>query len=102
MKPRILAAAVLALGLATCTPEPAAAASSTGTAAGQRAAQTSVINCTKAGTLITCRYGTTGDVVPQLREYANCVTEDSCDWQWIAGQGSGAGDYRWFLTGSNS
>jgi hypothetical protein len=103
MKFRILAAvAALSLGWAGCEQAPAAASTITGTAAGHRAAQASVIGCTKNGTLITCRYGTTGDVVAQLRDYANCPTEDSCGWQWVPGQGSGTGDYRWFLTGSNS
>lgn len=68
-----------------------------GAGVGARLAQP--ISCTKNGTLWTCREGTVGNVVAQLQDYASCVVESDCRWEYAPGPGAHAADTRWFLTG---
>lgn len=100
----LVLAVVGLFGSAAFSSNPVSASSNEGAYVAQRVGVAQVaphdIAWTKAGTLWTGRHGAAGDVVAQMQDYAQCVTEDSCNWQWINGSGSGTGDFRWFLTGT--
>jgi hypothetical protein len=93
----IIAVLIGVTGLLGAVGSPASAS----TGAGASVAQAfETINCTRSGTLWTCREGTTGNVVAQLQDYAHCRVETDCGWQYVPGPAGHESDHRWFLTGT--